>query len=336
MKTGEACDQYLNLPSLIQPHNLDPEILNPIAETLETNGARMAHHLVAASCRLDLLHIASNEGNNVPNLSATVDYAREQVAKCGEQLADLSEAPNLFPRLYQVSIAASYLGFYKDPRTLPHGGWDVAGAQKDAYGTVQTTLVNPLLDSEPRPSMQHSDEKGIEEVLRGLVVMQTLHRLQATDLAAVFGVFPSNIREQVSPQAGHKHASFKLKVLLPDQTFYPIAHPSEPEDPQNPQAKRHPEVAQITGPLVKGHENYSVRALAKIMRKDVDGDRLDTFEAMLLNGVTAQVLEAMSVVEPVGQSIYPPEDSRAKFAECLKRWLFENLLQELRSEQDAA
>lgn len=325
MKAATACEQYLELPTLVQPHTLDAEVLTTIAESLEATSTKtkMAHFLGAADCRIDLLHIASSGGGTQPNLAATVDHAREQVAKCGEKLASIGEGSNVFPRVYQVSLADSYLGFYQDARTLPGGGWDIAGAQKDAYANVQTTFLNPLLESVPRPHVRRSDERDIEEVLRGLVVAQTLHRLQATDPQAVFGVFPANLRERNSPQGGEPHTSFKLKVLLPDQTFYPIRHPSRTED------EYHPLVAHIAGRAVEGHEHYSVRTLAKIMRAEVQGDRLSSFQERLLDGMTARVLGAMNEINPIGESIYPPDDSRTRFAGFTKQWLFKGLLPDL-------
>lgn len=332
MKTGEACDRYLNLPSLIQPHNLNAEGLAPIAESLETGGSKIAHHLAAAACRIDLLHIASYTDDRQPNAAAMVDYAREQVAQCSAKLAAQNDSGNIFARLYQVSVADSYLGFYADPRMLPHGGWDMAGVQKGAYTAMQTTLLNPLLESTPRPPRCRADEKSIEEVLRGLVVTQTLHRLQETEPQAVFGVLPANIREQTSPQSNPLLESFKLKIVLPDHTFYPIRHPSLPPKPSE---SRHSQVAHITGHVVEGHEHYNARAVAKVMQKEVDGVRLRPFEKRLLIGATLRALEAMREVAPIGGSIYPPDDSRTRFAELTKAWLFGAFIEDLQAEYAA-
>jgi len=188
---------------------------------------------------------------------------------------------------------------------------------------VQTTFVNPLLESTPRPHIQRADKRDIEEVLRGLVVAQALHRLQATDPQAVFGVFPANMRERDASRIDGPHAGFKLKVVLPDQTFYPIKHPSIP-----PKAY-HPQVAYIVGRAVQGHEHYNVRALAQIMRAEVQGDGLSPFQERLLNGITARVLGAMNVINPTGGSIYPPDDSRTRYAAFTKQWLFKGLLPDL-------
>jgi len=317
MKVGAVNEQYRGLPTLVQPHLLDADLLTPMAARLVVEGDRIDHHLSAAGALIDLAHVQQFQGGHGANLEATVATAREQTAKCTPLLEDIKNKPFYFSRLFQVQITDAYLNLYNDPRCFVGGGWDLGSLQKDAYATTQATLLDPLLACEPRLRFYDRDRKDVLTPLRHLLIMQTLHRLQATESMAMFAVFPANTRERSTPTDSVQPEVFDAKVVFPDQTF--IAFKSAPHTEKH----NHPSTAILSG------NNFShpqdMFKLAQRMSREVAGQQLRDIDLKSLDRLTCKVIGAMVKPPTVGESAYSPDDNRTMIAASVKLWLNDKL-----------
>lgn len=333
MTAGEALRSYMNLPALTQPHLLDAEELLELHHTLRRPAyePKISHLQASAEVMIDLAHIKSFEGSQAEADELLV-MAGRQAAVCNNLVGTprYLKHKEYIGRLTSSRLLGLYTRHYAELGLL---SWPDRPSpfQNTAYREVHETVAVALM----RPAAYYMTTKSAAETtnrqmgdirsklagsLAETVVLQCFNRLNTGQGSVEWVATPTNLREG-SPtgayyyEAGPKtpKQAFDIKLTFADQTYIPIEVKSRQGVVND--GKYDSRIARVyanTG-------DYKAREVAIAMQNELDGKRLTDSQRRQIHAMTSAVLQAVVMVDRLGESIYPAGSLEAAAAE-LSLW----------------
>lgn len=313
-RPGRAFDEYRMLPPLQQAHTLDADDLTILHHSMgaseppdsERAGepARVSHRLAGAWAQIELAHVRDFEGASA-EAQELIALARDQARGCDRLVErEYQDHPEYFDRLYRSNLLGIYAEHFAQlgPVYWPESPTEF---QRSAYAKLQEGIVEPLLDdfhayAHARNPVERSYRAHIKGLLGELVVLQTLNRLQGTQERNEWSVAPASMRENCRntkdtvPQ--ELSSAFNIKCTFADQTFVPI----------EVKWRSHKRAAGYNSRIATVCVNSSVlNAIDTVqaMSRETGGQRLSALDTYSIRMMTDAVLESISSITCVGDSI---------------------------------
>ncbi len=313
-----AADHYRDMPSLGQSHLLDIGELSACARLLQ-DSVHPSQWQALSWCEADMAQIYAGRGDHdkaehlfhraVGHAIKSEPPRRLKYHLNADDYLFRSKALQIYTQLFQQ------LGGVEWPdKPVDH--------QKDAYGLVQQTVVNPLLDRINEVFQDKHDPLRGERlrVLKGLlgefVILQSFNRLQINLDSTDWVATPASPREKcrgIKPRTETvPRVAFDLKLLLADQTFIPLDIRWRESDRQQQPPNESP-VGVIYANTNQCNDDgkktgYATIEVAKAMRSEVAGKPPSEFKTRQLELLTNAVIKETKKVAPIGTSLVPEND----------------------------